>query len=241
MSKKILVAEDNPRDRDYLSKLLNSEELTLTDSGPAALEANSLDQFENIICDIQMPGFTGIELAKRIWSQFPNTKILFWSHYDDEMYLRTLSSIVPHETVYGYVLKTNSSDVIVKAVESVFDDQQCWIDPKIRPIQARVNQQDSKLSDVEYETLLDISLGLTDNAIAHRRYLSRRGVQNRLKSLYQKMELDPLQIDEDHLHEVINLRARTLSVAFRRGLINTFILEEEEKALQEWLKSISRL
>lgn len=235
-NKLILIAEDNPRDRDFLQKLLDQDELVLADSGPSALAVTEKKRFEFVISDIQMPGFTGIELAKRIWAQNPDTKILFWSHYDDEMYLRTLSSIVPHETVYGYALKSNPADVILKSIESVFDEQQCWIDPKIRPIQARVNQQDSKLSDVEYETLLDISLGLTDNAIAKRRYLSRRGVQNRLKSLYQKMELDALGIKEDQLHEIINLRARTLSVAFRRGLINTFILDEEEKTLQKWLQ-----
>jgi DNA-binding NarL/FixJ family response regulator len=92
------------------------------------------------------------------------------------------------------------------------------------------------LSDIEFEALVDISLGLTDNLIAQRRYLSRRGVQSRLNSLYGKLGLDLEQFQSDKVGDAFNLRNRAVSVALRRGLINAFELEHEEEELQGWLK-----
>jgi len=84
--------------------------------------------------------------------------------------------------------------------------------------------------------LVDISLGLTDNLIAQRRYLSRRGVQSRLNSLYGKLSLDQEQFQSDKVGDAFNLRNRAVAVALRRGLINAFELEHEDDDLQEWLK-----
>jgi DNA-binding NarL/FixJ family response regulator len=88
---------------------------------------------------------------------------------------------------------------------------------------------------MEYEVLVDIALGLTDNMIAQRRYLSRRGAQNRLKSLYNKLGVTQSP-DDGTKGEALNLRTRAISIAMRRGLLNSFELEQEEARLQEWLK-----
>lgn len=91
-------------------------------------------------------------------------------------------------------------------------------------------------SDLEYEALIDIALGLKDNAIAERRYLSRRGVQNRLKSLYTKLGIDLDFSESETGNEMANPRTRAISIALRRGLINAFVIKEEEEKLHRWLK-----
>ena len=182
-----------------------------------------------------MPGISGIEFAKMAWVQYPHLKIVFWTQHRDEIYVRSLADTVPAETVYGYVLKENSSDVLLKAVQSVYVEEQCWIDSKIRPVQARIQRSDTSISDLEYEVLIDIALGLTDNVIAKRRFLSRRGVQNRLRSLYEKLGIDQSNITDKSSHELLNLRSRAISVALRRGLINQHELDAEEKEMQHWL------
>ena len=150
--------------------------------------------------------------------------------------MRTLAKIVPPETVYGYVLKSSPRDKISAAMGTVLFEDQCWIDPEVRKVQGRTGHSQTALSDIEYEALLDISMGLTDNLIAQRRYLSRRGVQSRLNSLYGKLSLDQEQFHSDKVGDAFNLRNRAVSVALRRGLINAFELEHEEEDLQDWLK-----
>ena len=88
----------------------------------------------------------------------------------------------------------------------------------------------------EYEALIDIALGLTDNAIAERRYLSRRGVQNRLRSLYIKLGANEVAASRLGSPEVLNVRARAVSIALQRGLINSFELAREEQLLKVWLE-----
>lgn len=233
--REIIVAEDNPRDREFLATALAGEVVTFFDNGTEALAHASALADPLVLSDIQMPGLNGIDLAERLWAARPTARIVFWSQFDDEMYLRALSGIIPPETVYGYVLKSNPSETLARAVTAVFDDAQCWLDPRVRPVEARSRKAGSAVTDVEYEVLIDIALGLTDNMIGRRRYLSRRGVQSRLKSLYAKLAVDQDQFAAEGVGEAFNMRARAVSVALRRGLVNAHELEQEEASLAEWL------
>jgi len=238
----ILIAEDNPRDLDFLLETLDSEaslssvRLLTVENGKQAYALISEHSISQIISDIQMPEMTGIELAKRVWKDDSLARIIFWSHYNDEIYLRSLQKIIPPETVYGYVLKNKPAETIVSAIHSVFEECQCWIDPDIRPVQARSQKVPTLITDAEFEVLIDIALGLTDNLIAKRRFLSRRGVQNRLKSLYQKLEVDHLSMNEE---TALNSRSRAVSIALQRGLINTHELSREESELEAWLTRVA--
>jgi DNA-binding NarL/FixJ family response regulator len=236
----IVVAEDNPRDFEFLESLIQGWDedcrIDRAPNGLAALELALKQERPLLISDIQMPEMNGIELARNLWQRKPEARIIFWSQFKDEMYVRTLSRIVPPETVYGYILKSNTQERIVSAIRTVLLEEQCWIDPEVRKVQGRAGHSQTALSDIEFEALLDISLGLTDNLIAQRRYLSRRGVQSRLNSLYSKLCLDQEQFQSDKVGDAFNLRNRAVAVALRRGLINAFELEHEEKDFQGWLK-----
>ncbi len=234
----VIIAEDNPRDREFLSSNLTDYSLILSANSEHALELALQSSTPYVITDLQMPGMNGIELAKHIWGKIPSAKIIFWSHYGDETYIRSLSDIIPEETVYAYILKDNPSEILKSACHAVFEEEQCWIDEKLRPAQSRSHTADSAVNDNEYEVLIDIALGLTDNMIAKRRYLSRRGAQNRLKSLYSKLGVTHEDSDTKNA-EALNLRARAISVAMRRGLINNDVLEQEEQKLQKWLATIN--
>ena len=230
----VIVAEDNPRDREFLSRQLAHYRFVMAENPQHAFELVSKQDTPRLLTDLQMPQFNGIELAKAVWTKMPAARIVFWSNYGDETYIRSLSTIIPDDTVYGYVLKDNTSEVLERATRAVFDEDQCWIDPKLRPVQKRTHERDKALNDNDYDVLIDIALGLTDNMIAQRRYLSRRGAQNRLKSLYQQLGVTNESVNlpaDEHL----NLRSRAVAIALRRGLINTYELEQEEQAFQNWL------
>ena len=232
----IIVAEDAPRDREFLSGALSGFNLILAKDGKEAMQHLKESEIQFIISDLQMPNMNGIELAHAVWEFRPEARIVFWSHYKDEIYLRSLSRIIPADTVYGYVLKDSTSEVLNKAVKQVYFDHQCWIDPKIRSVQARGQRSEDNITDAEYEVLIDIALGLTDNIIARRHYLSRRGAQSRLKSLYQKLNISRRQTACVE-GEIMNPRSRAVAIAFQRGLINNEELTIEEARLKEWLES----
>lgn len=230
----IIVAEDSPRDREFLAGAISEFDLVFAEDGKEAVRCLQETGTQFIISDIQMPNMNGIELAHSVWDFRPDARIVFWSHYKDEVYLRSLSQIIPPDTVYGYILKDAMSDILNKAIRQVFLEQQCWIDPKIRSVQARGQRAVDNITDAEHEVLIDIALGLTDNIIAQRHYLSRRGVQSRLKSLYQKLNIERWQ-NTAKTGEVMNPRSRAVAIAFQRGLINCEGMSSEERRLKEWL------
>ncbi|MCK4536894.1 MAG: response regulator transcription factor [Desulfuromonadales bacterium] len=236
----LVIAEDNPKDFEFLRQTVadwpQECQVTHAVNGLEALEAASQLETPLVISDIQMPQMNGVDFARALWERKPFARIVFWSQFKDEMYIRTLARIVPPETVYGYILKSNSREKIATAISTVLFDEQCWVDPEVRKVQGRTGHSQTALSDIEYEALLDISMGLTDNLIAQRRYLSRRGVQSRLNSLYGKLEVDLDQFQTDKVGDAFNLRNRAVAVALHRGLINAFELENEEQELQAWLK-----
>ncbi len=240
----ILIAEDNPKDFEFLEQLLNGWEekinITRAPNGKVALELCVTRRNPLVISDIQMPEMNGIEFAKQLWGQQPEARIVFWSQFKDEMYVRALVKIVPPETVYGYILKSSPRERIAAAIHTVLLEEQCWIAPEVRKVQGRAGHSLTALSDIEYEALLDISLGLTDNLIAQRRYLSRRGVQSRLNSLYNKLGIDQEQFHCDKVGDSFNLRNRAVAVSLARGLVNAFELESEEQEFQEWFQKFRR-
>ncbi len=237
----IIIAEDNPKDFEFLLQMFGGGTQSLFNieravNGQVALEMALQHEVPLVVSDIQMPVLNGIDFARALWEKCPKARIVFWSQFKDEMYVRTLAKIVPADTVYGYVLKSNPKDRISLAIRTVLLEEQCWIDPEVRKVQGLAGTKQTALSDIEYEALLDISLGLTDNVIAKRRYLSRRGVQSRLNSLYTKLGLDQEQFHSKETGDTINLRNRAITVALKRGLINAFELEKQEKELQKWLE-----
>jgi DNA-binding NarL/FixJ family response regulator len=242
----IVIAEDMAFQRDYLRAMLEENfaeagPIIEIDNGQTAVQLALKNKPRLIVLDIKLRGLSGVRAAREIWAELKLARIIFWSQYKDEIYVRELARIVPNETVYGYVLKTSSDERLVSALRAVLLDEQCWIDPEVRTVQSRAISRMSGLSDIEYEALIDIALGLTDKAIARRRYLSERGVQNRLRELYAKLGIDIEQIVDERWGNTYSPRSRAISVALQRGLINAEELASENLSLQEWLKRESAL
>lgn len=231
-----LVVEDVPAQREHAAQLLRERlpeaeaVATAADGAEAVAVVRRLGPLL-VLLDIQLPGMNGIDVARAVWAERPATRIVFWSQFKDEIYLRRLAQIVPPETVYGYVLKSSPDEKLLAALRAVFLDEQCWLDREVRGVQARAVSA-SALTEAEYEGLVDIALGLTDRGIARRRYLSRRGAQNRLHSLYLKLGVER----EEEPTALFSPRNRAVFEGLRRGLLNHDILGEESARLEKWLE-----
>jgi DNA-binding NarL/FixJ family response regulator len=233
---KVIVVEDDALHRAYLVEAVRDALPECT----AVIEAASGDDGElrareapeaNVVMDLQMHPRNGIEAARTIWRERPRSRILFWSNYADEAYVRGVSRIVPPGAAYGYVLKSASDERLRLALRSIFVENQCVIDGEVRGTQQKSLAPSVSLSESEYEVLVDIALGLTDRAIAARRGISQRSVQNRLQSIYDKLEVHPKAGTDN----VFNLRGRAVADAFHRKLLNYATLEKAEADLRVWL------
>ncbi|MDF1632644.1 response regulator transcription factor [Mycoplana sp. MJR14] len=237
---KVLIVEDDPLHRSYLHEAVSAalpecDTVIEAENGIAGERLARDHRSAHIVMDLQMANRNGIEAARAIWKERPETRILFWSNYSDEAYVRGVSRIVPDGAAYGYVLKSASDERLKLALRSIFVESQCVIDREVRGLQQKSLSHARSFTDSEYEVLVDIALGLTDRAIARRRNLSLRSVQNRLQHLYDKLEVyQTTAADPDDSR--FNLRARAVTVAFLRKLLNYSALERAEAELQDWLR-----
>jgi len=240
---KVLIVEDDPLHRSYLVEAIGTslpecETILEANNGKEGEKLARDNKSAHVVMDLQMNNRNGIEAARTIWNERPDTRILFWSNYSDEAYVRGVSRIVPDGAAYGYVLKSASDERLRLALRSIFIEAQCVIDREVRGMQQKSLGQAKGFSDSEYEILVDIALGLTDRAIGRRRNLSLRSVQNRLQQLYEKLEVYQNPKD-DHEEGRFNLRARAVTVALLRKLLNYSALERAEAELVEWLATLS--
>jgi DNA-binding NarL/FixJ family response regulator len=232
----VLIVEDDPLHRSYLHESVRAAlpECELVIEAASGTEGETLarqNQTAHIVMDLQMQPRNGIEAARTIWRERPATRILFWSNYADEAYVRGVVRIVPDGAAYGYVLKSASEERLRLALRSIFVENQCVVDREVRGTQQMSFGRNVGFSDRDYEILVDIALGLTDRAIAERRGLSLRSVQNRLQQIYDKLDVYQATAGEHQF----NLRARAVTTAMLRKLLNYGAIERAEAELQDWL------
>ncbi|MCM2457712.1 response regulator transcription factor [Rhizobium sp. CG4] len=235
----VLIVEDDVLHRAYLNEVVRNAlpecaRVLEAENGKVGEKLARENRTAHIVMDLQMNERNGIEAARTIWKERPDTRILFWSNYADEAYVRGVSRIVPEGAAYGYVLKSASDERLRLALRGIFIEAQCVIDREVRGLQEKSLGKVNGVSDSEYEILIDIALGLTDKTIARRRNLSLRSVQNRLQALYEKLNVYQAT-GEDEPDGRYNLRTRAVTIAILRKLLNYNALEKAEKELAEWV------
>lgn len=233
---KVLIVEDDQFHASYLQDALAEALPEVTEifhaaSGDAGEREAREGGIEAVVMDLQMNRRNGIEAARTIWAERAQSRILFWSNYADEAYLRGIAGIVPADSAYGYVLKTATRERLKLALRAVLVEGQIIVDREIHRLQKRAAAPDRRLDDSEYTVLLDLALGLQDKLIAERQGMSLRTVQNRLLSLYEK--LDVCFGPEEELS--LNKRVRALNRALVTRTINLETLETAQRDLERWL------
>jgi DNA-binding NarL/FixJ family response regulator len=237
---KVLIVEDLPALRQHVAEVLKKAvpDVTIVEApnGNTGIELFRKEKPEMLILDINMPDITGIKVAQTVWAESPSTKILFWSQFHRESYVRELGKIVPDDCIHGYALKTESDEKLTYAITSVLLQDNPYIDPIVRGVQHALKVRDGILNESENAILVDVILGLTDKAIAMRQHISVRGVQNKISALSVKLVkgLD-IHVKESAGLEVFNTRVRIILEAFRQGFIEPEDIAELEGEMADWL------
>lgn len=103
---KLMIVDDNKRSREKLKNILDwssygIEIVKSCHDGEEALEYILQNPVDLVICDVKMPGMSGIELLERIKENNINVKFIFASCFDDFSFVK---SAVDMEAI-SYILK----------------------------------------------------------------------------------------------------------------------------------------
>ena len=113
----VLLADDHPLLLAGLRSLLETacEVLGVVGDGRALVEAALRLKPEVIVLDIGLPQLNGIDAARLIKKELPETKILFLTMHSNLSYLRDALAA----GASGYVLKTSAREELLDAVQDV--------------------------------------------------------------------------------------------------------------------------
>jgi two-component system, NarL family, nitrate/nitrite response regulator NarL len=140
MTVKVLILEDNPVARDFLSRVLResfSDPISITEAGDleTAREQIALtgpqglhgaDPFKLMLVDLELPDGNGLELLAEL-TQYPATKVVTTLYSDDDHLFPALQCGAD-----GYLLKEDRFEVLVEELRKIVLGQ-----PPLSPAIAR--------------------------------------------------------------------------------------------------------
>ena len=130
MSIKCIVVDDHTLFRDGLRRVLESEpEIEVVGEAGDASSGMSLVRDlrpDVVLMDIGMPGMSSFEAARLVDKNFPGTRLIFLTMYEDEEYLLQCLDV----GAAGYVLKDAPAPKLVGAVREVYQGRK-YLSPQV--------------------------------------------------------------------------------------------------------------
>jgi len=198
---RIIVADDHTIVRQGITRLLQDQpDLEVVGeaiNGRMAVEKAQALRPDVIIMDIAMPLLNGIEAAKRIRKDLPNTKILILSMYSHDYYIHELL-----ETgISGYLLKESSGRDIITAIHAAMKNE-TFLSPSISRVvvdhylgtrkSSPKEERFKQLSNREREVFQLIAEGYSTKQIAESLFISTSTVKSHRTKIMEKLEIDNL-------------------------------------------------
>lgn len=186
MKHRIFIVDDHPMVLEGFKALLQTENITIVGTAKNAFEAMDFikkNKVDIAFLDINLPDISGIELCKKIKTEFPEIQCLALSTFND----RTYVSKMIENGASGYLLKNSSKEEILKAIEEVSKGNMFFnVDYQTQ----NTSKYDQKpiLTRREKEILVEIAEGLTNQQIADKLFISITTVSSHRQNLMLKLE-----------------------------------------------------
>lgn len=193
---RVLLADDHTLVREGLARIL-------TESGECIVVAQAVDGVEAVrqalqhrpevvVIDVDMPKLGGIEAARRIRSELPDTKVLVVTVHDEEEYVLHMV----RAGVSGYMVKDAAVSELVQAVKTLHQGQS-YFDPAASSALARQLQNPGRsladpyadLTPREREVFQLVVEGATTKEVAKELGISIKTAENHRTNLMDKLDL----------------------------------------------------
>jgi two-component system, NtrC family, sensor kinase len=116
MNEKILIVDDEPAVRKILSRYLEEAgyECHTADGAESAKKILAANTFDLLLCDLKMPGESGLELIRHAKEHYPRTGRIMVTGFGSPEIAGEIMTV----GVYGYIIKPFTSDMVLVTVEN---------------------------------------------------------------------------------------------------------------------------
>jgi DNA-binding NarL/FixJ family response regulator len=206
----VMIVDDQTLFRRGLIKLLETdpriEIVADAANGAEALEKIAKKAPDLVLVDIKMPVMDGIEATRRIVSEYPKTRVLVLTTFDNDGYvvqaLRAGAS--------GYLLKDSQPESIVSAILSILSGERVMtpsIADQFLNLSAGGNHKAryDGMTRREVEILRLLGQGMSNKQIGYHLKISEKTVRNHISNFYAKLGVGD--------------RSQAVLYAVRKGLV----------------------
>ena len=192
----VLIADQHPVIAESIKYILETNDF-INVIGQVATGNELFKSLENrppdvLMIEIDLPQLNGIHALRQIKQQYPHIKILVFSCHPEEMY--ALSAIKAGAA--GYISKTNSADIVYKAIKQVARGGIYLNDEITQKLNSGISNGQSqisrfkKLSSRETEVLNLLSSGKRNKDIAEALNINEKTVSTYKARLLKKLDAD---------------------------------------------------
>ena len=192
---RILIADDHAIVRKGIKQLLAEEYplATIAEVGDSEslIAKASTENWDVVICDLDMPGRSGLDAMQQIKATHPKLPVLIMSIHPEEQYARRLLKA----GAAGYLSKDAATEDLAKAVRQVLLGRK-YISPAVAQIIADDVAQDrgdkalhESLSNREFEIFKLIASGMSVSEIADKLTLSSPTISTHRARILAKMNM----------------------------------------------------
>jgi DNA-binding NarL/FixJ family response regulator len=208
----VLIVDDHKVIRQGLISLLKStDEIQVVGDASNAAEAiqKTHELKPNIVLlDIRLPGQSGIDVCRLLRHQYPESRVIILTSYsDDDNLFQALQA-----GAWGFLLKTESYEALVKAISTVADGQKLLNPPFVDKLMTRfselakeITRTGSGFDQQEIDIMKLVAKGLSNKDIAETLHWSEMTIKRKLQRIFDKLEVQD--------------RTSATAEAIRRGLI----------------------
>lgn len=191
----IIVADDHPVIRKGLVEIISDDEnfevIAEAANGKDVLMLVKEMKPDIVVLDINMPGYSGFEVAKMLLDSNVNSRIVFLTMHKEE---EILNKALDFEA-FGYILKECAVDDIIDCLNFVKNGKK-YISPVISDILLNRKKSNNfimsnlaKLTKTEKRILSLISEEKTSKEISELLFISLRTVENHRINICHKLSL----------------------------------------------------
>ncbi len=187
---RLAIAEDHQSLIDGIKMLLEYEEdisiVGTANDGEALLKIVRLKQPNVVITDIRMPKMDGITATKQIKKEFPHTKVLAFTMFDQTEAIDQMLNA----GASGYILKNSPLSEVLNAIRAVYKGD-TYFDANIKTDTENNSNSKKKglLTKRQVEILALVSQGKTSREIADELFIGIHTVDTHRKNMIRILGL----------------------------------------------------